>query len=367
MADRVLVYRIGSLGDTMIALPAIHAMRTHYRDAHLALLGNRTRGSRRVLARVLFERSGLFDEFIEYYGDLGAGTYRQRIGAFGRLWWTLHRSGFDTLVYLAPADRTAAQIRRDRLFFRSAGVRTFVGMTAPVTTSADRSTGPMRRQPHEATMLLRRLELAGIPPLSEMRIDLGITPGERDKVARWRREQGDDGGRRWIGVGPGSKMPVKIWPLERFSVVVKRLIDRYDAWPVVFGGPEDRERGLQLVEECGRGFVAAGDLDPRQAATALESCALYVGNDTGTMHLASSAGVRCVAIFTARDWPGKWEPLGPGHTVLRRSLDCEGCMLEKCIERGMECILDIDAQEVEKACRSILDESLAGQAGLEDA
>ena len=361
MASRVLVYRIGSLGDTMIAVPAIHALRVHFGDAHLALLGNRTRGSRRVLARVLFERSGLFDGFIEYYGDLGAGSRRQRIGAFGRLLRTLRLGGFDTLVYLAPADRTPAQVRRDRLFFRMTGIRTFIGMTAPSTTSADRSDGPIRRQPHEAAMLLRRLERSGIPmpSPSDMRLDLGITEAEREQVARWRTDLGDDGGRLWIGVGPGSKMPVKIWPLERFSAVISRLIERYDVWPVVFGGPEDRDRGLRLVSDCGRGFVAAGELDPRQAATALESCALYIGNDTGTMHLASSAGVPCVAIFTARDWPGKWEPLGPGHTVLRRRIDCEGCMLERCTERRMECILDIDETEVEAACRSTLDARLS--------
>ena len=101
--------------------------------------------------------------------------------------------------------------------------------------------------------------------------------------------------------------------------------------------------------------MAAGALGIRQSLAALRRCRLYVGNDTGTMHLAVAAGTRCVAIFSARDRPGLWEPYGSGHRVLRRKIECEGCELMECTEKGNACTLAIGVDEVVSACRSILD------------
>ena len=355
---RILVYRIGALGDTMIALPAFHALRTHFANDRLTLLCNRTRGGGVVLARVLLERSGLLDEYLEYEGDLAAGTRLQRAKTVGRLLATLRAHKFDTLVYLAPSGHVRDRVGRDRAFFRAAGIREFFGMDLLPAGARPPAGQPLEPQPHEAQQLLQRLALCGIEVPATPRLDLVFTDDERRRVARWRENLGDDGGRPWVGLGPGSKMPAKVWPLERFVEVTQRLIDRYDVWPVVFGGPEDRSCGEALVAACSRGFVAAGDLDPRLAAVGMESCRAYLGNDTGTMHLAASTHTRCVAIFTARDWPGKWDPLGPGHVVLRHTIECEGCMLTECVEQGMECILSIGVNEVERACREILDEVL---------
>jgi len=162
------------------------------------------------------------------------------------------------------------------------------------------------------------------------------------------------GGRPWIGVGPGGKMPAKRWPVERFDDVIGALIRERDVWPVVFGGPADRALGTALVNVWGRGYVAAGSLDVRAAAEALSRCLLYVGNDTGTMHLAAAVGTRCVAVFSGRDFPGKWEPYGPGHRVLRAPVECEGCMLKECQEKGNLCLTSIGVEDVLEACRQTL-------------
>jgi len=355
---RVLVYRIGSLGDTIVALPAIHAVRQHYRSDHLALLCDRASVGGAVLARVLLERSGLFDEYLEYEGGLATGTRWQRIGRFARLLKAVRAGRYRTLVYLAPSVRSRSRIRRDRRFFRAAGIREFVGLGLTPGRARPQPGAPMSPQPREADLLMQRLSLSGVEAPSPGRIDLALTRDERRRAEQWRAEQPDDGGRPWLALGPGSKMPVKVWPLDRFVEVTRRLIDRYDVWPVVFGGPEDRGHGTQLVQACGRGAVAAGDLDPRLSAAAMEPCAAYLGNDTGTMHLAASVGLRTVVLFTARDWPGKWDPPGAGHVILRRDIDCAGCMLTECIERGMECILSLQVDEVERACRRVLEPAL---------
>jgi ADP-heptose:LPS heptosyltransferase len=151
-------------------------------------------------------------------------------------------------------------------------------------------------------------------------------------------------------------MPAKQWPIERFAEVGNQLIRDYDAWPVIFGGAEDRAAGSRLLETWGRGAMAAGELNVRAAAAALQSCLLYVGNDTGTMHLAASAGIPCVAIFSARDYPGLWEPYGVGHAVIRSEVPCAGCYAQRCPREDNLCMSRIGVASVLDACRKILDQ-----------
>jgi len=108
------------------------------------------------------------------------------------------------------------------------------------------------------------------------------------------------------------------------------------------------------VQAWGRGLVAAGALRVRDSAALLERCRLFIGNDTGTMHLAASSGVPCVALFSARDEPGKWEPMGERNVVLRKSVPCAGCMLTSCDERDRLCLRLIEVEEVIDAASSLL-------------
>jgi ADP-heptose:LPS heptosyltransferase len=149
-------------------------------------------------------------------------------------------------------------------------------------------------------------------------------------------------------------MPAKRWPLERFLHVIGELISEFDIWPVVFGGEEDRVIGAWLLDRWGSGYNAAGALGIRSSLAAMKHCELFIGNDTGTMHMAAAVGLHCVAIFSSRERPGLWYPPGEGHRVFRSAIDCEGCGLVECIELGNECLKRITVEEVLSACREML-------------
>ena len=92
----------------------------------------------------------------------------------------------------------------------------------------------------------------------------------------------------------------------------------------------------------------------RQSAALLDRCKLFVGNDTGTMHLAAAGGLPCVALFSARDEQGKWDPMGGPHHVIRKSVPCAGCMLVQCVERDRLCLRLIEVDEVVAAAEDLL-------------
>jgi ADP-heptose:LPS heptosyltransferase len=354
--QRILIYRIGQLGDSMVALPAVWAVRDHFSGAHLALLTDGYASGRPPTMIDLLPERLAFDEVIYYQPDPTGGIPWGMLKVLPRL----RAARFDALVYLAPRRRPAKQVWRDLAYFRLAGIKQFFAHRG-FTDLPPRVPGqPLPFVEHEADHLLSRLEVTGIPvpPLAERRLDLRFSAEELAAARGWLAAQlpAEHVG-RVIGVGPGSKMPAKVWPEDRFVELVRALIGEPGIYPVVLGGPELEGLGKRLIAAWGRGINGAGRLGIRQAAAVLSHCRLFVGNDTGTMHLAAGANTPCVAIFAAIEWPGKWYPYGRGHRVLRQSVSCEGCRLVECVEHQMECLKAITVEDAVVACRTALSES----------
>jgi heptosyltransferase III len=351
---RILVYRTGQIGDTLIALPAMWAIRQHFPSAYLCLLTGKHRKSNFLLATEVLPREGLFDDILTYPTDLGGVG----LSAIPKALLKIRRHHFDTLVYLAPRIRTPKQVNRDLAFFRLAGIRHFIGHEGIEPLPVRLEGNQLETVEHETDHLLERLAVSGIPiPSPEHRtIQLQLSESEHKHANTWLAAHvGQHLGQvPIVAFGPGSKFLSKMWPEERFLELGKLLIDRLGIYPIIFGGPEDREVGQRLISQWGIGLNAAGKLSVRQSAAAMMQCALYIGNDTGTMHLAAAGGVPCVAIFSAIDWPGRWYPYGSGHTILRNAVPCEGCQLEVCSEHDLICLRQIEVKDVLAAVESKL-------------
>jgi ADP-heptose:LPS heptosyltransferase len=351
---RILVFRVGLLGDTIVALPSLHALRDNFPEARITLLHERPSGAV-VQVEQLLNGSGLVGDYLTHAvlsrSRRRVATILEIIGLLFRLRWRR----FDLLVHLAPSNRTPRQDARDRLFFRLAGIR------KQITTSEHRlppaCTRPLPAWPQEADFLLSCLGQAGlkVPSPGQGVMDLHLGAAEDAEVARWEQANGLAGDTRpRVAFGPGSKRPATRWPVERYEQVMQHLVRDWGIVPVVFGGPEDAPVAEKLLAACGQGFSACGRLSLRGAARALRDCLFYVGNDTGTMHLAAAAGIPCVAIFSARNPPGKWFPYGSGHRVHRVAVSCEGCHLDVCEIERMRCLTAIEPREIIQSCEEML-------------
>jgi len=109
-------------------------------------------------------------------------------------------------------------------------------------------------------------------------------------------------GPRWIGLGPTANWDGKVWPPERFVALYEKIAARHpDARPVVFYGPGAQEAALAapvLAALVARGVVdTGGELDLVDVAARLARCGLFVGNDSGLMHLAAAAGTPTLGLF----------------------------------------------------------------------
>jgi ADP-heptose:LPS heptosyltransferase len=330
------------------------AIRQHFPNAFLALMNDQHCNKDYVQAQGPLPEKGLFDQYIFYHACSEGAPFWKLLRTVPEI----RRGRFDTLVYLAPRLRTAWQTYRDLVFFRLGGIRRFIGWRGIKNPKMLLKENPLPCLDYEADHLLSRLARSGIPVPSPGQgcMDLRLTEGEIKEAKDWLSSQKVLNQQQMlIGMGVGSKMPAKIWPKERYALLGRHICEQLGGIPIIFGGPEDRELGDSLIKEWQTGANAAGALPVRQAAAALKFCRLYVGNDTGTMHLAAAVGTQCVAIFSARYFPGSWYPYGSNHIILRAQVPCEGCMAEDCQEFNGMCLKSISVEEVAEACRQALD------------
>lgn len=340
----VLVYQIGSLGDTIVSVPAYRAVRRRFGpDAQVYVLHNAPPNGRASPHQVL-DGSRLVDGAVTFRQYGGRSTWKTWL----EVWIKLRRLKADAVAYVAPGERTPKPIGRDKLFFRLCGIRTLLGFYA-CDTERLYARGPDGRPvpvPHEAVMRLERLE-KDIPAdrAADMNVPfLRLPPEERDKARMWLEEQ-QPPGTLFAAVCPGANQPAKFWPMERFEEIGRRLIAQ-GIEPLVIGGPVERAMGERLLAAWGRGINAAGQFSVMGSAALLGQCRFLVGLDTGTTHLAAALGVPCVALYADRDPPGQWEPLGEGHVLLHHAVPCGGCRVKDCPVPDHPCMTGISTEQV---------------------
>lgn len=356
---KILIYRIGHLGDTLVSLPAFWTIRKIFPDARITLLTNvDAQNAGYIAAQSVLPETGLFDDWLFYPNNLAK---IKTVPAFLKLFREIRRRKFDCLFYLMTRNRSVAQIERDARFFKLAGIKKIFGidyLLKNLIGDTRLMRKPLPTIESESDFFLNTLAADNFQIDKNIKPEMLLGVAEKDFADEWLYKNCGAALRenRLLAVAPGSKWNSKIWMEERFAEVVGRLIKQNDVFPVVFGGLEDREKGNRLVQYWQTGANAAGALNVRQSASALEKCRLYLGNDTGTMHLAASVGVPCVAVFAAIDLPNRWHPYGNNHTIFRTTVPCEGCHAPVCpFEK--QCTTAIETDSVFAACARILEQS----------
>lgn len=344
---RVLIYRLGSLGDTIVALPALKLVARAFPEAERWVLTNFSASAKAAPMAAVLEGTGLVHGYIEYPSGLRSPrallALRKRLRALDA----------DTLVYLAePRGRVRAW--RDALFFRACGIRRLIGVPYSAEQQRSRLLGQGLYE-SEGARLARC-----ITALGDARVD---APASHElTLTEHELEQADTvlaplRGRRLINVSIGTKADARDWEDERWRPLLARLSTRYpDCGLVLDGAASERERCELLAYEWDRRYInLCGELSVRASAAVLARCAVFIGHNSGPMHLAAAVGTPCVAIFAANYRPGEWFPLGQGHRVLYRRMECEGCRLDVCVEKQKACIRSITVDEVEQAVVDLIE------------
>lgn len=338
--DNVLIYRLGSLGDTVMALPCFHKVKESFPNANLTLLTNRPVATKAAPLETILGQDYFFNSVLNY----PVGTRNPFV--FAQLIWEIRSLKIDTVVSLMST-RSQLAIKRDRLFFKAAGVSQFIGLSNEnLADSADSSA----ETEWEAVRLARQVRALGTVPLDDNRYwDLRLTASELQLAEQ--ALYAIPHRTPIIAVSIGTKNQSNDWEMPNWTHLFGQLRASLPGWRLVLiGAAEEAERSTTILEAWGGpGLNLCGKLTPRVSAAVLKRASVFVGHDSGPMHLAASVGTPCVGIFSARNLPGRWFPRGARNRIIYHRTECAGCGLEVCLEKQKKCILSITVDEVQEA------------------
>lgn len=287
--DRILVIKLGALGDMVQALGPFQAIRRHHGHAHVTLL---TTAPFAEFARA----TGWFD-------DVWVDARPRGLDLEG--WLDLRRrlrgGGFRRVYDLQTSDRSGVYFR-----LLLPGRRPEWSGIAPGCSHPHAN--PRRDLLHTLERQAEQLAQAGIasvpaPDLDWATADVGrfaLTPPYALLVP-----------------GGAAHRPAKRWPADRFRALAKRLLDA-GVTPVLIGGQAERPLcalialGLEGVRDL------AGETGLLDLAVLARGAAAAIGNDTGPMHVAAAAGCPTLVLYSAESDPALCAQRGPGVTILRR-------------------------------------------------
>ncbi len=218
-------------------------------------------------------------------------------------------------VYL-PENRTYLQLLGDIAFLRFCGIKL---LCSPLRRDVrwnrvDPKTGFYER---ESERLARLLAPLGPLDLTDAGVwDLRLTQQEKTAASNFLSPLGD---RPFIAINVGGALQVQRWGDKNWAVVLRELRTILPGFALVFDGSADDARRSDDLGKIWNGPVlnACSMMSLREGAAILERAYMFLGHDSGPMHLAASRGVHCVALFGNQNPPGHWYPYGEGHEIVQ--------------------------------------------------
>lgn len=334
---RILIRSSNWLGDAVMTVPAVRAIKRGRPDAHVSIL---TPGKLADIWKAVPE----VDAIIPFDPPKGKGLLRTIRGLFHpwKVASLIKNRGFEAAVLLPNSIRTAFEVWLADIP-RRVGYPGHKGRPLFLNQIPKEKKRKLALPPeHQVYHYLKLAEFIGADP-KPADLAMATVSAPSSEVVR-------------IAVCPGAEYgPAKRWLPERFAEAMKRLSAERECHWFIVGTAKDQPVAAEILAAlgdvphvenvCGRTTLA-------ELISLLRSCDLLITNDTGTMHLAALLGTRSVAIFGSTE-PQLTGPLGSGHTILRSRVECSPCFLREC-PIDFRCMKAIEASEVVSAARKIL-------------
>jgi len=354
---KILLRTPNWIGDAVMCLPALRALRRALPDAELVLVA-------RPWVLDLFPAQELRCRMVRYDAR---GAHRGVAGRW-RIASALRREKFHAAILLQNAFDAALLAALAGIPIRAGYARHGRRLLLTHPVEAPRRGETPLQEAHYYLELLRRLGL--IAEYSEVREILLPAPvGERDRARARLAELWKSGvaeslperaieGRRVVGISPGAAFgTAKRWHAARFAELARRLSRELGAVAVFFGSQEEAPLAESLLPEAGEFAVSlAGKTSLADFLSVIPGCDLYITNDTGAMHVAAALGVPTLAIFGATDERAT-RPLGPRVELVVGQAECRPCLLRRCPMTEHYCMDSVSVEEVFEAARSLLERS----------
>jgi heptosyltransferase-2 len=325
--QRIVVKEVNWLGDLVMSLPALRAIRRSFPDAWVSVLTKSELAS-------FFDGMEWIDEVIPYTVQRGLRGIGDRCSLVN----TIRSRGFDLAVLFPNSFESALWVRMARISRRAGYVRD--GRGVMLTHRA--APPPLAMNDHQVHYWLAMVR-STIGALGNAQ-DFALTadPNRLGEMAAWLDARRRRKGSPLIAIAPAASFgPAKEWPTMHFVELIDELAERHDAECVLVGAPAERPHCATIAAASRRGaLIAAGETSVGQLVALLRLADGFVGNDSGAMHVAAALGQPTVGIFGSTN-PARTGPLGPRSRVLWQHLICSPCLARTCRFGHYNCLKEI--------------------------
>ncbi len=338
----ILVIRLSSLGDVLLTMPAVQAVKRALPAAAVSWL---VEGSVAGLLR----HQHFVDRVIEFpRGTVNRDLSRLRLLSAGRELAAFSRSlrqeefdlamdfhGILKSAVLSRVARVARRIGFDRTFAKEASWLAY-----------DETIGSPDKRVHKVRRHMLLASFLGVQGPPEPALE--TSPESDAYVDRFLASIGIAGPVFAVNPFCSKGSEFKRWDLARYGAVMRQIGEEIGATMMILWGPGEEEEARQLREMGGGRAILACPTTVSQLLSLVKRTDLYIGGDTGVMHLAALAGIPVVAIFGPTDHLVNG-PYGDGHTIVRKGVPCSPCRDKGC--KSLECLRSISADDV---CRAVM-------------
>lgn len=344
---KILVLRYRFIGDTILTVPFLRNLRRAEPEAHIAWVV--APGTAAVVQGIPYVDELIFWDPVTIHAD-SRGTHRTLGDKWGYI-RSLRAQQFDKVYVLKRSFGSA-------LMGFLSGARARIGFATEGRSFLLTRAVPYRHNQHEVQNFLDVLRADGVT-VTDDHLEYWTSAAEDTAADELLAAHGVGRNEKLVAVHPFSSITERGWHLDNFAGLASRLTgDGYR--PLVLGAPSDRFLFDTAAERFGPVSVdLVGKSSLRVTMALLKRCSLFVGNDSGVMHLAAAAGIPLVAIFGPQS-PLKFGPWSRRATVLYSRFPCSPCRQKFFTEcqaspQGKpECIESIPLAEVIAACEQHL-------------
>lgn len=349
---RVLLFRLERIGDLLMTLGAIGAIRARLPVAELRLVV----GSWNVpLAHCVPAVDAVETFDVPWLSRERPGSTLRAAAAQSAAW---RRQGYDLAINFEPDIRSnalvAASGARRRVGYVSGGGGSFLTDALDYDQTIHSAVNAQRLVDH--VLPAERYPVAG---KASNRIPFLIPRAARETADRLLAAH--DGGEPLVGINPGAGRLIKEWPPERFAAVAATLATGDGATIVLLGGEGDRQQAAS-VRRALPPHVPLIDLVGKtplvELAVVLARLSVLITGDTGPAHLAATVDTAVVTLFGPTD-PNRYAPLTPHAEVVHADLWCRPCGRlrrppKRCTHGAPDCLTGVDTEAVVAAARRVI-------------
>jgi len=327
---KILVRATNWVGDAIIALPALRAVRSRFPEAEITIL------ARSYVAAI--------------YGNQQVADNMMVVDDKRGLVSELRAQKFDVALLLQNAFEAAWLAWRagipERIGYARDGRGLLLTKSVPVPK-------PGEIPPHEQYYYLELLRRAGwldsLP--SQSFISLNVPEEKRQRAAEFLLSNGVSHHSLRIAIGAGASYgSAKCWPPERFAELANRLQAQAQADVILFGTSAEAAVSSAIAAGMHRSPIdLTGKTSINDLPALLSQCHLFIGNDSGAMHVAAAVSLPVVAVFGPTD-PFGTAPVTPRCSVLQEKPYCSPCFLRRC-PTDHRCMTRVTPDAVEAATR----------------